>query len=166
MLFRSTLLSTVSTLRAALKLFTIPTVKRVTAKSTINFKSFKRESTILYLCIPLHNVGLYAPFSALLLEQYFKDMMDTLPARDDLYNYALIDELSVLRFRQLGTIFSNCRKSLLGCMAIIQDEKMLELSWRVRNASLTDVVFTPERITLDTFNMVPHLTEPELWTYR
>ncbi|MFO1095232.1 MAG: histidine phosphatase family protein [Planctomycetaceae bacterium] len=48
----------------------------------------------------------------------------------------------------------------------VTDEKMLELSWRVRNASLTDFVFTPERITLDTFNMIPHLQDPELWTYR
>lgn len=48
----------------------------------------------------------------------------------------------------------------------VSDVVMLELSWRIRNASLTDFVFTPDRLTLDNFNMVPHLTEPELWTYR
>ena len=42
----------------------------------------------------------------------------------------------------------------------------LELNWRVRNCSLTEIVFTRDRMTLDAFNLVPHLTEPELLTYR
>ena len=42
----------------------------------------------------------------------------------------------------------------------------LELNWRVRNCSLTEIVFTRDRMTLDAFNLIPHLTEPELLTYR
>ncbi len=41
-----------------------------------------------------------------------------------------------------------------------------ELAWRLRNASLTEFVFTPDRFTLDSFNAVPHLADPALWTYR
>ncbi|MBL8852089.1 MAG: histidine phosphatase family protein [Planctomycetaceae bacterium] len=48
----------------------------------------------------------------------------------------------------------------------VSDPMMLDLSWRIRNASLTDFVFTPERLTLDAFNMIPHLKDPALWTYR
>jgi broad specificity phosphatase PhoE len=48
----------------------------------------------------------------------------------------------------------------------VDDAMMRELSWRIRNASLTDFVFTAERITLDAFNLVPHLTTPDLLTYR
>lgn len=48
----------------------------------------------------------------------------------------------------------------------VTDQTTLELSWRIRNGSLTDFVFTPDRFTLDAFNMIPHLTEPTLWTYR
>lgn len=48
----------------------------------------------------------------------------------------------------------------------VSDAMMLELSWRIRNASLTEFVFTPDRLTLDSFNMIPHLIEPELWTFR
>jgi broad specificity phosphatase PhoE len=48
----------------------------------------------------------------------------------------------------------------------VDDAMMLELSWRIRNASLTDFVFTADRFTLDAFNLVPHLTTPELLTYR
>jgi broad specificity phosphatase PhoE len=42
----------------------------------------------------------------------------------------------------------------------------LELNWRVRNCSLTEIVFTRDRMNLDAFNMIPHLTVPELLTYR
>jgi broad specificity phosphatase PhoE len=42
----------------------------------------------------------------------------------------------------------------------------LELNWRIRNASLTEFVFSRDRISLDAFNVIPHLTDPELVTYR
>jgi broad specificity phosphatase PhoE len=42
----------------------------------------------------------------------------------------------------------------------------LELSWRLRNASLTDFVFSPGRFTLDGFNNVSYIEDPELLTYR
>ncbi|MEP7270777.1 MAG: histidine phosphatase family protein [Acidobacteriota bacterium] len=45
-------------------------------------------------------------------------------------------------------------------------EMAMELNWRIRNASLTGIVFSSERRTLDYFNAIPHLTLPELWTYR
>ncbi len=41
-----------------------------------------------------------------------------------------------------------------------------ELNWRVHNCSLTEFTFSGDRITLDTFNAVPHLSDPELLTYR
>jgi broad specificity phosphatase PhoE len=46
------------------------------------------------------------------------------------------------------------------------DRTALELNWRLRNGSLTRLVFSPGRLTLDEFNSVPHLDDPVLWTYR
>lgn len=46
------------------------------------------------------------------------------------------------------------------------DRTALELSWRIRNAALTRLLFSPGRLTLDEFNTVPHLHDPALWTYR
>ncbi len=46
------------------------------------------------------------------------------------------------------------------------DRTALELSWRLRNASLTHLMFTPGRLTLDDFNTIPHLPDPTEWTYR
>ena len=42
----------------------------------------------------------------------------------------------------------------------------LDINWRVRNASVTQFVFDRERFTLDSFNAIPHLDDPGLWTYR
>jgi broad specificity phosphatase PhoE len=46
------------------------------------------------------------------------------------------------------------------------DRAALELSWRLRNCSLTHLMFTPGRLSLDDFNTVPHLPEPACRTYR
>jgi broad specificity phosphatase PhoE len=42
----------------------------------------------------------------------------------------------------------------------------LDLGWRLRNASVTTFLYTPERLTLDGFNSVAHLANPEEITYR
>lgn len=42
----------------------------------------------------------------------------------------------------------------------------LDLGWRLRNASVTTFLYTPERMTLDGFNSVAHLANPDEITYR
>lgn len=46
------------------------------------------------------------------------------------------------------------------------DQRALEINWRVRNGSLTEIVFGAGRRTLDAFNTITHLDEPRLLTYR
>lgn len=48
----------------------------------------------------------------------------------------------------------------------VDDRTMRELNWRIRNCSLTEFVFTPDRFTLDSFNAIPHLSDAAHWTYR
>jgi broad specificity phosphatase PhoE len=45
------------------------------------------------------------------------------------------------------------------------DRTAVEVNWRVRNCSLTEFVFTKNRFNLDSFNALPHLDDPTLWTY-
>ncbi len=42
----------------------------------------------------------------------------------------------------------------------------IELNWRIRNTSLTEFLFTPGRVSLDSFNTLPHLGDPGQWTFR
>jgi broad specificity phosphatase PhoE len=46
------------------------------------------------------------------------------------------------------------------------DRAGLEVNWRVRNCSLTEFVFSGERLSLDSFNAIPHLEDPALRTFR
>ena len=42
----------------------------------------------------------------------------------------------------------------------------LELNWRIRNCSISEIVYSRNRSTLDSFNTIPHLQDPALWSYR
>jgi broad specificity phosphatase PhoE len=42
----------------------------------------------------------------------------------------------------------------------------LDVNWRVHNASLSEFLFDRERLTLDAFNRIGHLDDPDLWSYR
>ena len=46
------------------------------------------------------------------------------------------------------------------------ERSALEINWRVRNCSLTEFTFSRDRISLDSFNAIPHLDDPDLRTYR
>jgi len=46
------------------------------------------------------------------------------------------------------------------------DPSGLEVNWRVRNSSLTEFLFSGERLSLDTFNAIPHLEDPALRSFR
>ncbi|MEZ6033443.1 MAG: histidine phosphatase family protein [Planctomycetaceae bacterium] len=48
----------------------------------------------------------------------------------------------------------------------VANQTALELNWRIRNCSITEFLFTRDRFTLDNFNMVPHLPDPAMWTFR
>lgn len=46
------------------------------------------------------------------------------------------------------------------------EEMVLDFNWRVRNCALNEFVFSKQRLSLDSFNAIPHLDDPKLHTYR
>lgn len=48
----------------------------------------------------------------------------------------------------------------------IGDERVIELSWLVRNTSITELAFSTRRVTLAAFNSTPHLVDPATVTVR
>jgi broad specificity phosphatase PhoE len=46
------------------------------------------------------------------------------------------------------------------------ERSFLEVNWRVKNCSLTEFTFSRERLSLDSFNALPHLERAELRTFR
>jgi broad specificity phosphatase PhoE len=45
-------------------------------------------------------------------------------------------------------------------------QSFLEVNWRIRNCSVTEFLFDKVRLTLDSFNGIPHLDDAALQTYR
>lgn len=69
---------------------------------------------------------------------------------------------TVLVFTSGGVVAAAVARALS-----LDDEKTLELSWIVRNAAFTELLFAPGRLSLLAFNAVPHLdADPELMTLR
>lgn len=46
------------------------------------------------------------------------------------------------------------------------ERSFLEINWRVKNCSLTEFTFSRERLSLDSFNALPHLERAEMRTFR
>jgi broad specificity phosphatase PhoE len=46
------------------------------------------------------------------------------------------------------------------------ERSFLEINWRVKNCSITEFTFSRDRISLDTFNALPHLERAEHRTFR
>ena len=42
----------------------------------------------------------------------------------------------------------------------------MKINWRVQNASLTEFIFSRDRLSLDSFNRYPHLADPALQSFR
>ncbi len=64
-------------------------------------------------------------------------------------------------FSSVGPISVAFQRSI-GC----SDESAVSTGWRLRNCSLTQMLFTADRFTLDCFNTLSHLPNQNDWTYR
>ncbi|HEX3727381.1 MAG TPA: histidine phosphatase family protein [Pirellulales bacterium] len=67
----------------------------------------------------------------------------------------------VAAFTSVGAV-TVCLQAALDC----PNRTAFDLGWRVRNASITDFLFSPGRLTLEGFNACPHLEDPALVTFR
>jgi type IV secretion system protein VirD4 len=117
------------TIRTAIKVYSNETVAACTAKTTIPFASFRNESSVLYITLPINDMTFYASFSSVLFERVFKEIFKTIPTAKQKSIFLLIDELVLFRFKNLGIVFSNIRKFRGGILGLIQDQKMLAMNF-------------------------------------
>ena len=55
--------------------------------------------------------------------------------------------------------------TLVGMTLGMDNRTIMETNWQIRNASITEIHYTRERMFLRMFNAVPHLTDRQLVTY-
>ncbi len=113
--------SIISSARAALSIFTDPLVQTVTAYDSIDFDSFRKEKTALFINNKTGDIKYYSALSSVFFEQFFSSIMDKLPSKEDKNIFFIIDESSSLYLPSMQIALSNLRKYKAGIMNIAQD---------------------------------------------
>ena len=116
-----------ATARTAVRLFTNRKVALATGHDTLDFESFRKNPTALFIQNNTLDISFYAPLTTILLRQLMEHLMRTLPGADDLPYWFLLDEFASLgRGAGWPVLFSNCRKHQIGILAAIQSISQLE----------------------------------------
>lgn len=117
----------ISTCRSALMLFADPSVQTVTSFDSIQFDSFRREKTALFVMNKTSDLPYYAPLSATFFLQFFGHLMSSaVPKKDERSIFFLIDEASSLYLpTTLQIALANLRKFKCAVMLVIQDFNQL-----------------------------------------
>lgn len=120
-----TLQSIIATARAALNIFSDPTVVQTTSMDTIDFSRFRKDKVALFICNPIKDLHYYKPLSALFFETLFNEIMSRIPKREERPIFCLLEEAATMKFSSLGTVISNIRKYMAGIMLVVQDYQAL-----------------------------------------
>jgi type IV secretion system protein VirD4 len=59
-----------------MKLFVDERINKICSETTFNFKGFRKEPTILYICYPEHKANYISPFIAPFLSKMFNDLIE------------------------------------------------------------------------------------------
>lgn len=120
-----TLQSIIATARAALNIFSDPTVIQTTSVDSIDFSRFRTDKVALFICNPIKDLHYYKPLSALFFESLFNEVMSRIPKKDERAIFCLLDEAATMKFSSLSTTISNIRKYRAGIMLVVQDFQSL-----------------------------------------
>ena len=120
-----TLQSIIATTRAALNLFSDPTIIRTTSVDTIDFSRFRSDKVALFICNPIKDLHYYKPLSALFFESLFNEIMSRIPKPKERPIFCILEEAATMKFSSLGIVVSNIRKYIAGIMIVVQDYQAL-----------------------------------------
>lgn len=129
-----TLQSIIATARAALNIFSDPTVIQTTSVDTIDFSRFRKDKVALFICNPINDLHYYQALSALFFESLFGEIMSRIPKRDERPIFCLLDEAATMKFSSLSITISNIRKFSAGIMLVVQDYQSLVALYGISEA--------------------------------
>lgn len=117
----------VSQAKSALVMLSDPDIARLTAESTFDFESFRREKTALFLVFPQNRVSYYALLANLFYTQLFHFCLDDARfSRDSLPLYFLLDEFGHLTIPDFPAIITTTRARRISLSIVLQSLSQLE----------------------------------------
>jgi len=102
-----------------------PALEQIASENTIDFSSLRKTPTILFLCVPEHEIKFFSFYISLLFRDFFNEMM-TLPSKNDLVVYVLADEAGNIRIDQLEVFLTVLRKRKISISLILQSLQQLK----------------------------------------
>ena len=131
----STLQSHIATTQTALKQLGNHQIAKMLSKNTINFSSFRKEKSILYLTFPVNQASFYTFILNLFYTQLFHHYMDALPREEDLPLYILYDEFGHANIPDFDIIVTNMRKYKVSLSLVLQSFSQLETQYGKEKAN-------------------------------
>ncbi len=128
--------SYVSTAIAALRMLNIPDLAGVLSEDGLDFRSFRRRKTALFVHAPPQDIELYAFVLNLLHTQAFATWMERRPSSGDLPVYVLADEFGHSSIPGFSATIANIRKHEVSISMVLQSLSQLEEHYG-RNAADT-----------------------------
>lgn len=131
----STLQSHIATTQTALKQLGNLQTAKMLSKNTINFTSFRKEKTILYLTFPVNQASFYTFILNLFYTQLFHHYMEARPTAEDLPLYILYDEFGHANIPDFDIIVTNMRKYKVSLSLVLQSFSQLETQYGKEKAN-------------------------------
>jgi type IV secretory pathway TraG/TraD family ATPase VirD4 len=129
-----TLNGIIATCRAALTVFSDPSVASVTADDTIDFDQFRKEKIALFINNSIKDMRYYSVISSIFFEQFWGLIMSRIPSDKELPIFFLLDEASSLYLSSLPVTISNIRKSKSGILLVYQSYNQIADNYGIQQA--------------------------------
>jgi type IV secretion system protein VirD4 len=98
----------------------------LTANHTFNFDNLRKEKSIVYIRIPPHKQEQYNFLQNLFYTQFFNNILDNLPSKNDLPIFCLLDEFGNMSIPSFSSIITTIRKYEVSISIVLQDLSQLE----------------------------------------
>lgn len=157
-----TLQCSLATAKNALAIFNDPSIAKLVSTDGLNFESFRREKTVLFICGSPAKAEYCRSISAIFFESFFATMLTDVPPKDSLGITLCIDEAATMNLVTLPKALELGRKFRISIATLWQDQHQIEHLYGkhqaaniLANSKLK--IFMPSGIPLETCIMLKNL---------
>lgn len=123
---RNMLTSYATIAKTALKQINNRQIQKLLSRNDLDFNSFRKEKTALYLIVPANQQSYYQFLIDVLYTRFFSQMMQKLPRPGDLSVYCFLDEFGSSYINDFQSLINNIRKYRVSLSIVMQSISQLD----------------------------------------
>ena len=112
--------------KTALKQLNNREIQKLLARNDIDFNSFRKQKTALYLIVPANQQSYYQFLIDVVYTRFFTVMMQKLPGTNDLSVYCFLDEFGSSYINDFQALINNIRKYRVSLSIVLQSISQLD----------------------------------------